>query len=122
MINRAALILRYKEPARRWIVDCDTSEERLFISMKQLNEDRSVYLIHEAIASDPDMVREWVELNSEAMFQNELNCWYEDESVWPTPLTIELFDQWFDVECHSMVFDTYHEPIIEEDFEEVEVH
>lgn len=122
MLNRGALMLRYKEPALRWIVEADPSDQEFSVSLQDINEERNVYLIHGLIAEDPETVREWVELNFEPLFQNELSGWYQDETLWPTPLTIKLFHEWFDIECHSMVYDTFDGPIIDEDFEDDEIH
>ena len=122
MLNRGALMLRYKESALRWVVESDPSDREFFLSLDEVNEERNVYLIHGLIAEDAESVREWVELNFEALFQNELNGWYQDESLWPDKLTIQLFDDWFNVECHSMVFDTFDGPIIEEEIEDEEIH
>ena len=41
----------------------------------------------------------------EAIFEEELAMWVEDEAAWPQPLTRQLFDVWFDAEIISSVFD-----------------
>jgi hypothetical protein len=118
MINRAALLLRYKQPAVDWINESDPYKDSPGIELDRVNEERNVYLIPDRAAADEGTVRVWVELNHAALFENELAGWYEDESLMPSNLSLELFDEWFDVECHSIVLDTSDEPIIEETYDE----
>ena len=52
-----------------------------------------------------------VELHWEEIFEYELNAWMRDASTWPSNRTLTLFQQWFDVEFASMVFDLCEEPL-----------
>ena len=106
VINRAALLLRYKEPAVQWINEADPHPDSRMISLDEINEDRLIYLIRDEDADSPSHVEKWVRRNFKSLFENELNGWYTDPSLWPNPLTYQLFQGWFEVECHSMVIDT----------------
>ena len=53
MINRAAVILKYKKPFVDWINNSDPIKS-LGITIDKANEDRTVYLIHEDEADDFD--------------------------------------------------------------------
>lgn len=118
MINRAALLLRYKAPAIKWIQDSGPEDGEPEFELDHVNEERTVYLVPDKAAANNDTVRTWVELNHEALLQHELAGWVADESFWPKNLNLKLFDDWFDTECHSIVIDTTDEPIIEEDYED----
>jgi hypothetical protein len=39
------------------------------------------------------------------VFEHELFGWHTDESAWPQNRTLALFQEWFDIELHSMVDD-----------------
>ena len=80
MINRAAVILRYKEPFVRWINDADPYEDNPGKTPENANKDRNVYLITD---EDGETVEEWISLNYKTLFENELEGWYSDESLWP---------------------------------------
>lgn len=121
MINRAALLLRYKEPAIQWINNTDPDDDAPEIELDRVNQELTVYLIPDRAAVDDDTVRMWVELNHEALLQNELSGWMTDESCWPEALNLELLNEWFDIECHSIIIDTSDEPITEEDYDD-EIH
>ena len=47
MINRSAVILKYKEPFVRWINEADPYQDDPGITSENANEDRTVYLIRE---------------------------------------------------------------------------
>lgn len=115
VINRAALVLRYKSPAVQWINDADPRPDSRTLSLDEVNEDQLVYLIRDEDADSPSHVEKWVRRNFKSLFENELSGWYTDPSLWPNPLTYQLFQGWFEVECHSMVVDTVGEVIKSEE-------
>ena len=106
MINRAAVILRYKEPAVEWINEADPYNDDPGITIESVNEERTVYLIRDKDADTPADVEEWIKLNYDVLFESELDGWYTDEELWPNNRSIKLFHKWFDVECHTVIVDT----------------
>lgn len=115
MINRAALLLKGKQPFVDWIIKTDPEGSGKEIDLNTVNADKVVYLVDDETGEDPEG---WVSQNFEHLMKNELFGWYIDEKVWPKILDIVLFDKWFEVECHSMIVDTV-EGDIEEDGEDV---
>lgn len=111
MINRSALILRYKEPAVRWVNEADPHPDSPKITIEDVNDERTVYLIDEEVADNPEELRRWVEANFRPLFESELGEWYVDSDLWPRNLTLKLFDEWFKVECHTIIVDTVGGPI-----------
>lgn len=115
MINRAAVILRYKEPAVKWINDADPYNNDPGITLESVNEERTIYLIRDEDADSPADVDDWINLNYDVLFESELDGWYTDEELWPTNRDIELFRKWFDVEFHSVIVDTVDAPIVDDE-------
>jgi hypothetical protein len=111
MINRSAIILKYKSPTVQWINEADPYNADPGISRESVNEDRTVYLIMDEDADVPEALEEWIKMNYEALFENELEGWYTDESLWPKKRDLKLFRDWFDVECHTVIEDTVDLPI-----------
>jgi 5S rRNA maturation endonuclease (ribonuclease M5) len=111
MINRAAIILTCKEPFVKWINDKDPYDDDPGITIKDANEDRNVYLITDA---DGENFEKWISINFKTLFENELEGWYTDESLWPRKRDRKTFDEWFSVECHTVIIDTVGS-IIEDD-------
>jgi hypothetical protein len=115
MINRAALILKYKQPAVDWINATDPVKGKPSLTVEEVNEDRTVYLIQDEQADDPDVLEVWLRLNVEALFEDEISGWYQDDSLWPKNLNYKLFQSWFDVECHTVIIDTGENEIIDDE-------
>lgn len=76
MINRAALILKYKTPAVKWINKADPYSNNPGITIESVNEDRTVYLIRDEEADTPNDLNNCVKLNLDVLFENELNGCY----------------------------------------------
>jgi hypothetical protein len=111
MINRAAVILKYKTPAVKWVNDADPINDNPGITMESVNEERTVYLITDEDADTPDIFNQWIKKNFKALFENELEGWYTDERLWPKKRNLKTFYEWFKVDCHSVIVDTVDLPI-----------
>ena len=115
MINRAAIILKYREPAVLWINESDPFDEAPGVDLETVNEERTVYLISDADADTPDMLDAWLALNFLALFESELEGWYTDPSLWPQDITLALFHAWFEVECHTVIVDTVDGALVDDE-------
>ena len=112
MVNRAAVILRYKDPIVKWINEADPYEDSSEVSLVSANEDRTVYLVSDGEAENIDR---WIRANYSVLFESELEGWYTDESLWPKKRDLKTFKEWFEIECHSMVLDTVGGPIFDDE-------
>lgn len=113
MINRSALILKYKQPAVDWINTADPYES-LKLTLEAVNNDLNVYLISDEDSDNAETLQKWLALNLEALFFDELNGWYTDQSLWPKNRNMSLFNEWFTVECHTVLHDTVGEPFVDD--------
>jgi hypothetical protein len=115
VVNRAALILKYKAPAVQWVNEADPSRDGLQVSVEDVNDERTVYLIGEEDADGDEAIDRWLRANYEKLFEAELEDWYTDPSLWPQERTWKLFRDWFDVECHTVLIDTVGDAIYDDD-------
>ena len=115
VINRSALLLKYKSPAIRWINDADPYDDDPGTTVDSVNSDRTVYLITEEDADTPESRDRWIKRNYKALFEEELEGWYTDPDLWPKKRTLKLFREWFEVECHTVLIDTVGGAIYEDD-------
>jgi hypothetical protein len=115
MLNRAAIILEYKEPAIHWVNEADPSPESDPLSMDDANTERTVYLVSEDDADGDEAVDRWLRANYENLFEAELEGWYTDPSLWPQERTWSLFREWFDIECHTALIDTVGDAIYDDE-------
>ena len=116
MINRGAVILRYREPAVRWINEADPYEDNPGFTLESVNHERTVYLISDRYTESVSTMRRWVRRHYRKLFEAELEGWYTDPELWPKERTYERFQAWFDVEYHSVVVDTARGAIREDPF------
>ena len=112
MINRAVLILKYKETAIKWINDSEFYRDSQAITNDDINNDSTVYLISVEDSESQDTLNAWLKLNYMQLFESELTTWFGDENDWPPQeRTFALFNQWFNFECHTIIVDTVAGPI-----------
>lgn len=100
-INRAALIVRPKQPYVDWANSVDDDGPRA--DLQKLREEPSIYLVETIdFLEDFDLL---VEDTWEWIFKEQLNGWMRDPDVWPNELTREMFHEWFDCELSTMIWD-----------------
>lgn len=115
MLNRGAIILKYRKPLVRWINEADPVEGSREVLAESLEQDRHVYLVPVEAVADEVEVRRWIEANFGWQFEEELEGWCTDPSLWPQARTLQLFDEWFDVAHHSVILDTDDDDLVDED-------
>jgi hypothetical protein len=115
LLNRAAVILKFKAPAIRWVNEADPSPDSHPITEADANTDRTVYLVSDEDADGDEAINRWLQANFETLFEAELEGWYTDPSMWPQERTWTLFCEWFDVECHTMLIDTVGDEIYDDE-------
>ena len=112
MINRSALILRYKQPFVDWINAVDPAPSTPAITLEDTNGERTIYLVE---FDEKAELEGWLELNHELLFEEELFGWYTDPKLWPKDRSLRKLKEWCDVELHTVVIDTGESLIVEED-------
>src|ERR687897_2310920 len=75
MLNRAALILWYKQPFVDWINAADPSPSSHTLTLAEGNQEHTVYLVE---VEDEDELAEWLARHHEELLEQELNAWDTD--------------------------------------------
>lgn len=109
-LNRMAVIVRAKPPFLDWLHAVDPTSHDLTIG--DLNHEPSVYLLPEA-ESGSEAVRQ-VRRFCNHIVEEELDGWWRERSDWPLSLDFDLFNEWFEWRCHSMVLDLGKSPLVRE--------
>lgn len=107
MVNRNSFVVKPKQPYVDWInalPDQDTP-----VSLAEIHRDCHTYLIPEMIGEED--AQEYIRAFKLEIFAIELDSWYRDPKTWPKKRTLAMFDDWFDLEFHSMIIDLYKKPI-----------
>jgi hypothetical protein len=106
-IKRGVLVLKPKAPFLSWVKY--SHDANIEITLEDISCDPTAYLTPE-LAGDEGL-REFVEQNHSALFEHELVEWTHDEEEWPINRDLDTFNEWFEVEFHSMVLDLVDEAI-----------
>ncbi len=100
-INRAALIVRPKQPYVDWANSVDNGGPRAIL--QGLRTDPSIYLVEIIdFLEDFDLL---IDDTWEWIFREQLNGWMRDPDLWPEGLTRGMFLEWFDCELSTMIWD-----------------
>lgn len=112
MLNRAALIVRPRQPFLDWAASLEVDG-----LVPDAAGERTVYLIPEP---DDDAHAERIVRRVFAeIFERELDGWWTDESAWPTKRTFAVFKQWFSIEIHTVIEDLVDDVLHDDDFDSI---
>ena len=118
MINRAVLILRYKQPFVDWINAADpVPTSKHTVKLSDVNEDSTAYLVD---VEDEDELAAWLQGKGELLFEEELNGWYTEPALWPKDRSLAQFKRWCRFELHTVVVDTGATPLVDDEDEDDE--
>jgi hypothetical protein len=115
MLNRAALILRYKQPFVDWINAADPSPTSRTLTLAEVNQEHTVYLVD---VEDEDELTEWLTRHHKELLEEELNGWYTDPALWPRDRSLKMLKEWCSFELHTVVVDTGESPLEDDELEE----
>lgn len=108
VLNRSALILRYKQPFVDWINAVDPSPESHTFTLAYVERERTVYLVE---VEDERELALWLARHHAELFEEELEGWYTDPAVWPRDRSLERLQEWCSFELHSVVVDIGGSPL-----------
>lgn len=100
-INRHGIVVKPLKPFADWVFNLypeDGFPE--FI-------DSHVFLVNDEI----DDLEAWLKKKFDKFFMFELEAWQTNKKKWPQKRTYKMFNQWFQVELSTMVFDMEKEPV-----------
>src|SRR3989338_1064037 len=108
-INRAALIVKLKKPFIDWLVftskEYDGPEHEMMPEAVETEgfDSKHVYLI--PAYDETEKYEKFVKKHFTEIFEHELSGWYPDPEMWPKDRSWRVFQEWFDYEIKTMVFD-----------------
>lgn len=110
MINRAAVVVRPKQPFLDWAkLDDETGIAGDVI--QDMHDDPTVFLVPEY--EDEEDQQAILQKSWPILFEAMLNGWLQDPESWPKNLTFEMFQDWFEVQMMSIVRDLHRDKEIE---------
>lgn len=110
MVNRCAVLLSPKPPYVAWANSLDDDGPR-FEDVDDPNDDpRQVFLIPDV--DQPGQAAAFVDKHFNMFFEEWLESWCTDPSMWPQRRTRRMFREWFEVRIFELVHDTVDEPLV----------
>lgn len=101
---KSIAIIKPKQPFVDWANQLSSSKEAQ-VTLDTFKDDNTAILIPPY--DDETEARRYISKYCEELFEQELYGWCTNEDRWPKNRTKKMFWQWFAVEFHSMVYDTY---------------
>ena len=105
-LNRSAIVLRPKQPYIDWANSLDDGPR-----YEQTMDEPDAFTVF--LGPDCDTVEEvqaFVDKHFAAFFEQWLEGWCTDPSLWPKRKTRKMFREWYNVDVHTMVLDTVDLP------------
>ena len=111
MLNRGVVIVRPAQPFLKWASELDDSGVT-----PDPHGEQTVYLV----PSYDDDAEAWEILEEifPTIFESELYGWHTEESAWPQSRTFAMFQQWFNIELHSVVEDLCADELVDDEDDE----
>ena len=112
MLNRCAMIVRPAQPYIDWAASLPDAEEDI---VPDADGEQTVYLLPDL--ADGGDIDEMIAEAFGIIFESELESWCTDETTWPKPRTLAMFQAWFRVEVHSIIHDLAADPLLDDEDE-----
>ena len=109
LLNRCAITIIPKAPFWEWVNQTKEIDDAFMIERQT---DSNMYLIPD-YESEEDIrlaIENYLLENYSEIFINELEGWNMDPSGFPD-ITYNHFNEWFEVNVHTMIFDTVKKPL-----------
>ena len=107
-INRCVITLKPKQALMDWVKTLEEAE-----IPEVWDFEGGAYLLDEH--EDEDTLLADIRRKAEAMLENELSVWTEEENLWPTKRDFELLEHWFDIHIAVAGFDMGKEDLLRAD-------
>ena len=107
-INRSVAIIKPQQPFADWVNSvADAGDDQY--SIQDFSTDCSVILL--PVVDSDEHAEAFIKEMFQDLFELELSSWMTDDDTWPENITYKMFLEWFDVEFHSMVFDSLKDDV-----------
>ena len=96
-IDRSAVVVKLKQPFIDW---ANSFEGPRF---EECSDWFNVYLLPDCESEEDE--KRFLRKYFTKIFEGELTSWNLDKSTWPNIRDFKIFETWFEVSFHSLVFD-----------------
>ena len=100
-INRAAVVVKPRQPFLDWLNQVDPTSQNLTLS--DIQREPKIYLVPEYVYEHE--VLTFLSEKVAQIFEEHLDGWYRVPEAWPAVRDMKTFQQWFEYSIHSQVVD-----------------
>jgi len=113
--NKTIITVTLKAPFITWIQSTD--EGSADIKAENITSSPNAYMVDDTEDGlEPDKL---IKKNFKAIFEEELNGWIIDVSMWPPKWDLQTFHKWFQVTVHSQIFYIGKQPFLMEEWRHI---
>ncbi len=112
VVNRAVAVIKPRQPYLDWAKSIPGPADD--VTLDELRTDCTAILIPDF--DTPVESEAFIAGLAGDLFEMELEAWDRDPTTWPEDRSYKAFQEWFDVEIHSIVLDTADDDITWEAF------
>jgi hypothetical protein len=113
-IDRSVAIIKPKQPFVDWVNSVPDAGDDQY-TVQDFSTDCSVILL--PVVDSDEHAEAFIKDMFQDIFELELSSWVVVDDMWPENLTYKMFLEWFDVEYHSMAFDSLKDDIEKEPYD-----
>lgn len=103
------------QPVLDWIKRVDPISPQL--TLEELRQEQDAFLNSQRASETVEDAERWIHRRWKVFFVSFLHELYTEESWCPKNRSIKMFKEWFEVQCHSMVWNLADETVQHEDWE-----
>ena len=111
-VDRHVLLVTPREPFANWVRSLEEFEDIVEGGQRSGLDDSirmpATYLV--PFSFNPDPVIAWVRDNFDTIFETELHGVTETSESWPSDRTVEMFEDWFDLQLFDAPIDLVDGP------------
>lgn len=112
-INRQLILVVPKQAALEWLLRVDPNPiENL--ALDEIRQEQDAYLLPLGMVTTYEQAQQWAEDRWPQLFIHFLGSWFLNEDLWPKRRTQKMFNEWFEIQYHSIVWDLCEMPITHE--------
>lgn len=99
-VNRTALVVSPKKLFFDWLKTVDPTMP----TQDEKHDSKTIYLLPED--GDNGKWERYLKKHYHKIFEEELETWVTNPTLWPKDLSWQMFTEWLDYEFHSVILDT----------------
>jgi len=100
-VKRVAAVIKPTETMLNWLHE--QSDNNQSVTLEMMQRDCTVLLLPPF--EGPNQAKTFLKHIYNGLFESEMTSWGLGDEQWPKDRSFKMFNEWFTVELHSVIFD-----------------